>query len=126
MSKRQKTDFTAKLAACQGTDAPDWIVVLAEEASRTSATAVAKRIGYSASAVSSLISGKYPGDIGKIEAKVRGALMGATVECPVLGELTRDRCLGEQDRPFTANALRSRLYRACRNGCPHSRLGEGS
>lgn len=48
-----------------------------------------------------------------------------TVHCPILGELAADRCLTTQLEPFSAaNPLRVALYRACRGGCPNSRLGE--
>jgi hypothetical protein len=65
----------------------------------------------------------YTGDLARVEAKVRGALMGATVVCPILGEIGRDVCLDEQKKPNTgASSIRSKLYRACRAGCPHSRI----
>lgn len=49
--------------------------------------------------------------------------MHATVACPVAGELRMHHCLQNQRMPFAAtNPQRVRLYRACRAGCPHSRL----
>ncbi|MGD9769825.1 MAG: transcriptional regulator [Pseudolabrys sp.] len=119
-------DFLAKVRAAY-VPLPDWVEELAKYASGTSATVAAKKIGYSVSAVSAVLAGKYKGDIGRVEAKVRGALMGETVECPVLGEIKRDYCLDQQKMPLMAtSSVRVRVYRACRNGCPHSRIGGGS
>lgn len=86
--------------------------------------AVARVIGYSAAVVSQVLRGTYKGDTGAVEAAVRGAFMGATVECPVLGPLAQNRCLEEQRRPLlTTSPQRVQLYRACRGGCRHSRIG---
>nr|WP_207199551.1 transcriptional regulator [Rhodoplanes elegans] len=102
---------------------PAWVQALAEEANRTSGAAAAARIGYSPPVVSQVLSRTYPGDLARIQEKVAGALMGVTVECPVLGDIARDRCLDEQAKGFAAtSSVRARLYRACRAGCPHSRL----
>lgn len=117
------TDFRETARAAWGQLIPDWVEALAQEATRTSGVEVAKRIGYSAAVVSHVLRNAYRGDLERVEAKVRGALMGATVMCPVLGEIGRDRCLDEQKKPFNASSsIRSRLYRACRAGCPNSRL----
>ena len=102
---------------------PDWIEALVIEVERTNGARTASRIGYSAGVVSQVLRRTYAGDIGKVEAAIRGALMGETVDCPVLGEIGRDRCLQEQDMPRAAtSAVRTRLYTACRSGCPHSRI----
>lgn len=106
---------------------PDWVAELAEMAERQGLNACASRLGYSPAVISQTIGNKYQGDLSKVEDKVRGALMGATVLCPVLGEIGRDVCLGWQAKPkAVTNSTRSKLYRACRNRCPHSRLKGGS
>ena len=103
--------------------APDWVEELALLADREGLRGAEKAIGYSRSTVSEVIGGVYRGDLARVEQKVRGALMGLSVECPVLGEIGRDRCLDHQlFRRSTSNSFRMRLYRACRSGCPHSRL----
>lgn len=118
-----RPSFATIARAAWGEGAPDWVLVLAAESDRITAAAAAKRIGYSGGAVSSVLRAKYPGDLAAVEGSVRGALMGAVVECPVLGEIGRDQCLREQGMPRAAtSAVRSRLYHACRSGCPHSRL----
>lgn len=118
-----KKDFVAKARGAWGDDLPDWVRVVAEEATRTSLAVVAGRTDLSVGLFSNVIANKYPGDMERVELVVRGALMGLTVTCPVLGDIARNVCLEEQRRPFSAtSSVRSRTYRACRSGCPHSRL----
>jgi hypothetical protein len=121
--QRSKTDFVANARKAWGADMPDWVRELAGFATRESGTEAAKKIGYSGAVVTQVCGKKYPGDLARVEAKVRGALMGQTVICPVLGEIGRDRCLDEQKKKHAGtSALRARLFRACRGGCPHSRI----
>jgi hypothetical protein len=126
-----KTDFLANAIRNWGEAMPDWVRALAEEASRSSGTEMARRLGYSPALVTQVINATYRGDTATVEAKVRGLLLNETVDCPVLGDLTRDRCLSEQKMSrIGSSSLRARISRACRGGCPHSRLtrsnpGEG-
>lgn len=124
---RQKADNITKATVAWGEQLPDWIVVLAEACDMESQAAVAKRLGYSGSTVSQVLSNSYDkGDVAKFEQIVRGALMAETVICPIIGEMTRDVCLNWQKRPFsTTNSNAVRMFQACRNGCPHSRLTSG-
>lgn len=116
-------NFASKALLAWGDPLPDWIGELAKLADAEGLAGAASRIGYSRSAISNVLAGKYPGDLGRIKEMVRGALMSATVTCPVLGEIGRDRCLIEQREPFRAtSAFRAQLYHACRGGCPHSSL----
>jgi len=118
-----KTDFVAKARAAWGETLPDWVLELAEFASKTSGAQAAKKIGYSGAVVTHVIGNKYTGDLVRVADKVRGALMGVEVTCPVYGAIGRDRCLDNQKLPFAAtNALRARCFHACRGGCPHSRI----
>ncbi|MBB4199095.1 hypothetical protein CCR94_16485 [Rhodoblastus sphagnicola] len=124
-SSKSRTNFVGNAERNWGAALPDWVRVLAEEANRSSGSEVARRLGYSPAVVTGVINGTYPGDMGTVEARVRGALMNETVDCPVLGELTRDRCLSEQKmRRIGSSSLRARISRACRSGCPHSRLSK--
>lgn len=103
-------------------DVPDWIAALDAACRRESQKRVAERIGYSAAVVNQVLKGTYKGDLGAVEQAVRGALLHATVDCPVCGELPANKCLEYQRLPFAAtNPQRVQLYRACRSGCPHSR-----
>lgn len=123
MSPSKADYFVAKAKAAWGGTLPDWVEALAREAGRVTATRAAKRIGYSGGLLSQVFANKYPGDLARVEAKVRGALMSAVVSCPVVGEIGLDRCLDEQRMGNTgASSIRARLYRACRGGCPHSRI----
>ncbi len=121
---KTKTDYRAKADAAWHGAPPDWVQELAAYASAHTGAAAGKAIGYSGAVVTQVIGNKYPGDLKRVELKVRGALMAETVTCPVLGDIRRDRCLDEQAMPFLAtSSIRSKLFRACRNGCPHSRIG---
>ena len=104
---------------------PDWVAALAQAADATaSQSAIGKRIGISASAVSAIIANNYSGSTRIVEAKVRGALMSQRVECPVLGSLARNDCVANQSLPFSAaNPQRAQLYKACRSGCPNAMKG---
>ncbi|GJD97750.1 transcriptional regulator [Methylobacterium iners] len=118
----RKTDFVARATAAWG-EPPDWIVRLAEACSSDTQTVVAKRLGYSASAISATLANAYRGDVGEISERVRGAFMSAVVECPRKGTMNRNTCLQWQDKPFAAtSADRVAMFHACRSGCPHSRL----
>lgn len=105
---------------------PDWVMILAETVDVKGTRQTAARIGYSHSVISRVMSGKYDGDMERVAGIVRGAMLGETVSCPVVGGIARDVCLDNQKRgkPFTSS-LRARLYRACRDGCPHYRGGKG-
>ncbi len=94
----------------------DWIEALRTEAKNTSQASAATRIGYSPAVVNQVLKGTYKGDLTSVEEAVRGAIMGATVECPVIGDIPRNRCIDHQRRSgrFAAtNPTRVQLHRAC-------------
>lgn len=123
MTPRLEPDFRARAKEGWDGEPPDWIEALAEACQASSQSSVARRLGISASQVSQAIAKRYRAPLDRLEQRVRGALMGANVSCPVLGEIGRDRCISEQAKPFTAaSSVRTRLHRACRSGCEHSRL----
>lgn len=102
---------------------PDWVARLASECEATSQNAVAKRLGRSASLISTVLRAKYPGDMTAVEDIVRGALMSATIQCPVLGDLPTHICRLWRDRAkdFAGhNALRVTMFRACHR-CPRNK-----
>lgn len=102
---------------------PDWLTVLRDCCHSSSQAAVAKRISYSPTVVNQVLKGVYKGDLHSVQKAVEGALMGLTVDCPVIGELPRDRCLEYQRRGFAAtNPLRVTLAQACPK-CPNRRGG---
>lgn len=99
----------------------DWLTVLREACAASSQAAVARRLDYSAAVVNQVLKGTYTGDLRSVRKAVEGALMGLTVNCPVIGELPRHRCLEYQRRGFAAtNPLRVALAQACPT-CPHRR-----
>ncbi len=111
-------DYLEKARAAWG-EPPAWIVALAEAAKAKGASAVAERLGYSPSVISQVISGSYRGRFAGVETAVRGAFMGETVACPVLGEIGTDRCRDEQKQPFRAtSAMRAQIFHACKL-CPN-------
>lgn len=124
MNKPEKILAVAKAQAAWGESLPDWVLALASECDRTSQNTASKRIDYSSAAVSQVINGKYNGDLRAVEQAVRGALMAAIVACPVVGDLAADTCLSHQKTPWAPhNPQRIAFWRACRSGCPHSRIG---
>lgn len=101
---------------------PDWVSELAQAADQFGQKSVAEKIGYSNGLVSQVLNKKYGGDMQGVEERVRGALMGLMVECPILGPIDRNRCLQEQKEPFRAtSAFRAQIFHACRGGCPNAR-----
>ncbi|MBN9334684.1 transcriptional regulator [Devosia sp.] len=113
--------FAQKAKAAWG-EVPDWVLELAALADASGLKGAGERIGYTGSLVSGVLNNKYRGDLVGVEQRVRGALMGLMVECPVLGEIDRSRCLQEQQEPFRAtSAYRAQLFHACRTGCPNAR-----
>jgi hypothetical protein len=104
----------------------NWLERLREAVAESSGNQVARRLGVSPATISLLVNEKYKGDMTAMEERVRGALIGETVDCPVLGEIGRDACLTWQRAKFIAsNPTRIKLYRACRGGCPNSKSGGG-
>ena len=101
----------------------EWIEELRAECERTSQAAAGRRIGYSASTVNQVLKGTYGGDLESVKQAVLGALMGQTVECPVIGEIPRHRCIEHQrraSRPAATNPMRVQLAQAC-PVCTHGR-----
>lgn len=100
-----------------------WLAALRRACDEKSQAAVARRLGLSPATVNQVLKGSYKGNLRAIEERVRGALMGLMVECPILGGIRRNVCLDWQAKPFAAtNEQRVMLYRACRSGCPYSKL----
>ena len=105
--------------------AADWLDVLRVACAETSQAAVARRLGVSASVVNQALKGAYKGNLSRLQTLIEGRLLNQTVDCPVFGDLAKHKCQEHQARDprfITANPLTMRLYRACRSGCPHSKL----
>lgn len=107
----------ARAQAAWGDAIPGEVTALAAACQAQTASAVARRLGYSDAVVSHVLAAKYPGDLGKVFSAIRGLLMGETVDCPENGEMRRDLCLRLQAKPFNpSNSASARQYYACR-GC---------
>jgi hypothetical protein len=78
--------------------------------------AVARATGYSDSAVSQAMHGKYRGSLDNLLARVEEVYGSSTVLCPVMGEISIQRCAAEKRKPFAATSpQRVRLFQACRD-----------
>lgn len=98
-----------------------WLEVLRKACEGGQQKAVGRQIGYSPAVISAVLNGNYKGNASAVQKAVEGALMQATVNCPVIGEIPQQRCVEHQRAPFRAtNPTAVQLYRACRGGCPHA------
>lgn len=116
------TDYVAKLRA--RIEEPEyWMLVLAQEATRVGLKALARRMQMSPSTLSEVLSGTYRAKLDRVREAVRGALMGAVVDCPGLHQIIgREVCVKHQRSQLsTASPSSVRLYHTCRNGCPHAK-----
>lgn len=105
----------------------DWINVLRAACAAATQANVAQRIGYSTAVVNQVLKGTYKGDSNRVQKAVEGALMGSTVDCPVVGDMPRQRCIEHQRSPLrTTNPMALQLHHACRNGCPNSLIKSGA
>jgi hypothetical protein len=115
-----KTDISS-----WGAQPPQFIQLLAKAVEHTgSITAVAERMGYGRTAISRVLSNKYDGGTSKIEARVLDIY--ATIQCPVIGEITAAECQKHCKAKFTpSNPQRIALYRACQQ-CPNNQKCGGT
>lgn len=98
-----------------------WMEELRRAATADGQSATARQIGYSPTVVSQVLAGKYKGDLTRVQRAVEGALMHATVDCPVLGDLPLQKCIEHQRAPKRyTNPMRVQLARACPT-CPNRR-----
>jgi len=76
---------------------------------------VAKRIGYSSTAVSQVLGDKYAGSLDNMMIRVIEIYGNLKVACPVLGETPLAQCAEERKKKFAAsNPIRVRLFQACK------------
>jgi DNA-binding transcriptional regulator YdaS (Cro superfamily) len=100
---------------------PDTIAILTGRATELgSRAAVARELGVSRSAISQAIDGRYPGDTGRIKAKIIERYAEA-VACPHLGrDIPPTECRRHRSRPTTsASPTAFAFARACR-ACVHN------
>jgi hypothetical protein len=102
-----------------------WLNELKRQVDATSLNAVSKAMGVSKTTISQLVNGKYGADTAKMQLLVESVYMGHTVNCPVLGEIPKHKCMAHQNTKHVGsqpNAIR--LWKACRSDCPNSQLEE--
>lgn len=76
---------------------------------------VARRLGYSDSAICQALKGSYKGDLSNLLTRVEEVFGCTIVNCPILGEIALGKCSEIRKQPFAAtNPLRVQLYRECR------------
>lgn len=94
---------------------PEAFAALKAACQKTNQSAVARRLGLSPSAVSTVLKGTYPGNLANIEQLIRGVLLAEEHFCPAAGfDISADNCARFQRQKWSsANALRSRLVRTC-------------
>jgi transcriptional regulator with XRE-family HTH domain len=77
---------------------------------------VARRLGYSASAVNQVLKGEYRGDPAQLLTRVEEVFGSTVVNCPVCGDISLGKCAANRRLPFASiNPMRVRLWRECRN-----------
>lgn len=102
---------------------PDWIAALAAACDRRPQREVAASINYSNAVVHAVLRASYPGNMAKVEARVRLRLMTEQVACPLYGMgIPTRRCLETQDAPpSTASPMAANRARVCA-ACDHSKV----
>lgn len=107
------------LAAEAWADAPpNWIMALIQACEQTSQNKVADRLGVAASTVSQLIRNSYPGNMTRMEARVRTVLLEKEICCPALGKISGEACLKWRDRTATLTSASPKIvgmFRSCRS-----------
>jgi len=107
---------------------PAWLQALAHLVALAGQGTAAERLGISAPTVSQVLSGSYGASTARIERRVRGELLGATCDCPVMGDVSTRVCQEVQERrPPIANPHYAQAWLACRGRgrfakagvCPH-------
>jgi DNA-binding transcriptional regulator YdaS (Cro superfamily) len=98
-----------------------WLDTLRTVCAAEGQKTVAQRLGFSPTTISQVLSDTYNADTKRVQAAVEGALMGARVDCPVIGDIPRQACIAHQRRKgrFAAtNPARVALAKACKR-CEH-------
>ena len=107
-----------RVARAWGANPPDWIVALAAACDRSSQGAVARELGRSSAAINQALGRSYKGRLDRLESRVRGQYMKATVACPVLGEISTLDCTDNQARVRSSFRATNPLRVALRMTCP--------
>lgn len=103
----------------------NWLPALRAEVERTSQTRTALRLGVSEATISQVLSGKYAANPQRIARRVRGALLGEVVDCPVALEMPLHKCQEIQDRKSGqgGNPVYARAWLCCKGLGPFAEAG---
>lgn len=94
----------------------DSMELLTRAVSKHGQAAVARKIGYSPSAINQAIKGSYGGSLDNLLQRVEETFGSRMVICPVMGEIPLQRCAEERRKAFGATSpQRAKLYLACRD-----------
>lgn len=103
---------------------PDWLAALRAACAASTQAQAAMTLGLSEATVSQVLSGTYRAATGRVERRVRGQLLGAMCECPVMGDVNTRVCQDVQERqPPIANPQHAQAWFACRGRGPFTRAG---
>jgi len=98
----------------------DWVETLHHAVATHGRAEVTDRLDCSQSLLTQLLKGVYSSPIEKWKRRVEAEFERDAVECPVLGEITADRCREERNKGFSAsNPIRVKLSQTCPT-CPHN------
>ncbi len=101
-----------------------WLAALRQLRDAQGGAQAADRVGVSEATVSQVLSGNYKAATTRVERRVRGELLGATCDCPVMGEVSTRVCQDVQERqPPIANPQHAQAWFACRGRGPFTRAG---
>ena len=93
----------------------DHMDLLKQAVTQYGQSTVARALGYSVSAVNQILRGKYKGGLTNVLKRVNEVYGTGTIECPVMGTITIQRCAAERKKPFAITSpQRVRLFKACR------------
>ncbi|MDR1946466.1 MAG: LacI family transcriptional regulator [Desulfovibrio sp.] len=96
----------------------DWIEILTAAVKAGSRAEAARRLGVSRTAISLIMSGKYPGDMRRMAARVLAAYGQGERLCKALDRfVTDEECTANGGRIPTSSPAALRLWRECRK-CP--------
>lgn len=115
LSGKYKADTTALEAAVRQHlgGAENWLTALRTEVERTNQVCAARRIGVSPATVSQVLSGSYAADTTRISRRVRGAILGEQVDCPVAMQMPLNVCQDIQDRKTFGNHIYLQAKMCC-------------
>lgn len=99
---------------------PDWIIALATACENTSQNVVAKKLQINGGYVSYALRNQKREYHESVEDAVRGALMGQTLPCPVLGDIDHGLCARHRKSRIRPIGPEQKRLRAACPVCIHN------